>query len=67
MRGLSYVGGYHPQALFDEHVEEERKLFEASSMMESRKDRILFLGFQIAGLTNCLVYNEERRRFVSGN
>ena len=66
MQGLSYVGKYHPQALFAGHVEEERKLFEASSMMESRKERILFLGFRIARLTDCLVYDEERRRF-SGN
>ena len=35
--------------------------------MEFRKERILFLGFRIARLTDCLVYDEEHRRFVSGN
>ncbi|KAH6879816.1 hypothetical protein B0T10DRAFT_157169 [Thelonectria olida] len=64
MRGLVYADGYFPHGWFvDEKVDESKRYFELSSMVEERKDRILYLGYQIAVQQKWLTFDEATRRF----
>ncbi|KAH6885374.1 hypothetical protein B0T10DRAFT_94127 [Thelonectria olida] len=64
MRGLAYADGYFPHGWFiNEKIDESEKYFELSSMVEERKERILYLGYQIAAQQKWLTFDEATRRF----
>ncbi|KAF4124398.1 hypothetical protein GMORB2_5064 [Geosmithia morbida] len=60
MRGLVYTEDYYPIYWFrDSRVEEEEKFFEMTSMMETRKERILWLGRRLANHKRWLTWDGE--------
>jgi len=50
MRGFQWAERYFPEGWFDtdERIDDEEKHFEVPSMMEERRDRVLWLGARIA-------------------
>ncbi|KAJ2896494.1 hypothetical protein MKZ38_005482 [Zalerion maritima] len=66
MRGLVYTQGYYPADFFPESVDDEDKYFEAPCMMEYRKDRILYLGCDIARKSALLYYDKYSRMSAAG-
>ncbi|KAL6405596.1 Telomerase-binding protein-like protein [Ilyonectria robusta] len=64
MRGLIYVDDYYPKTWFDnEKVDEYEKYFELASMVNQRKERILYLGYKIAAQDKWLKFDPDSRRF----
>ncbi|KAM0253286.1 hypothetical protein ACHAQJ_007382 [Trichoderma viride] len=65
MRGLIYAEEYFPLKWFSgEAVEEDEKFFEQASMVDSRKERILWIGRQISSLNKWLIWDEESAKFT---
>ncbi|PTB40374.1 hypothetical protein M441DRAFT_90630 [Trichoderma asperellum CBS 433.97] len=65
MRGLIYTEEYFPVKWFaGEAVEEDEKYFEQALMVDSRKERILWIGKQISSLNKWLVWDEESAKFT---
>ncbi|GFP57415.1 telomerase-binding protein EST1A [Trichoderma asperellum] len=65
MRGLIYTEEYFPVKWFaGEAVEEDEKYFEQASMVDSRKERILWIGKQISSLNKWLVWDGESAKFT---
>jgi hypothetical protein len=65
MRGLIYAEEYFPLKWFSgEAVEEDEKYFEQASMVDSRKERILWIGRQISSLNKWLIWTEESAKFT---
>ncbi|KAL7925808.1 hypothetical protein ACQKWADRAFT_201439 [Trichoderma austrokoningii] len=65
MRGLIYTEEYFPLKWFaGEAVEEDEKYFEQASMVDSRKERILWIGKQISSLSRWLVWDGESAKFT---
>ena len=50
MRGFQWAERYHPDGWFDtdERIDDDDKYFEVPSMMEERRERVLWLGARIA-------------------
>lgn len=65
MRGLLYVEGYYPSDFFDGQVDDEEKFFELPSMMEIRRKRIIWLGFQLAKPGTNLQFDSTSQLFRS--
>ncbi|KAK4069273.1 hypothetical protein Trihar35433_5852 [Trichoderma harzianum] len=62
MRGLIYTEEYFPLKWFSgEVVEEDEKYFEQASMVDARKERILWIGRQIASVGKWLLWDENAR------
>lgn len=62
MRGLIYTEEYFPLKWFSgEAVEEDEKYFEQASMVDARKERILWIGRQIASVGKWLLWDENAR------
>ncbi|KAH6871336.1 hypothetical protein B0T10DRAFT_466745 [Thelonectria olida] len=59
MRGIIFTG-----LVCQREVDEDEKYFELSSMVEERKERILYLGYRIATHQKWLNFDESIRRFV---
>lgn len=60
MRGLIYTEEYFPLKWFSgEVVEEDEKYFEQASMVDARKERILWIGRQIASVGKWLLWDEN--------
>lgn len=65
MRGLIYTEEYFPLKWFaGEAVEEDEKYFEQASMVDSRKERILWIGKQISSLNKWLAWDPESAKFT---
>jgi hypothetical protein len=65
MRGLIYTEEYFPLKWFaGEAVEEDEKYFEQASMVDSRKERILWIGKQISSLNRWLIWDAESAKFT---
>ncbi|EHK45849.1 hypothetical protein TRIATDRAFT_132043 [Trichoderma atroviride IMI 206040] len=65
MRGLIYTEEYFPLKWFaGETVEEDEKYFEQASMVDSRKERILWIGKQISSLKRWLIWDGESAKFT---
>lgn len=65
MRGLIYTEEYFPLKWFaGEAVEEDEKYFEQASMVDSRKERILWIGKQISSLNKWLLWDGESAKFT---
>lgn len=65
MRGLIYTEEYFPLKWFSgEAVEEDEKYFEQASMVDARKERILWIGRRIASMNKWLRWNEESAKFT---
>ncbi|KAM0464708.1 hypothetical protein ACHAPV_002543 [Trichoderma viride] len=65
MRGLIYTEEYFPLKWFaGEAVEEDEKYFEQASMVDSRKERILWIGKQISSLNRWLIWDGESAKFT---
>ncbi|UKZ56726.1 hypothetical protein TrVGV298_010567 [Trichoderma virens] len=65
MRGLIYTEEYFPLKWFSgEAVEEDEKYFEQASMVDARKERILWIGRQIASLGQWLLWDSESAKFT---
>lgn len=64
MRGLIYAEDYFPNDWFsNEHVDEDEKYFELASMLNERKERILWLGHIIASMGKWLTWDSSKREF----
>ncbi|CAG9996048.1 unnamed protein product [Clonostachys byssicola] len=64
MRSLVYTEDYLPSQWFkDSKVEEDEKQFELASMVDQRKERLLWLGRRIASTGRWLTWNDTSRRF----
>ncbi|KAH6952398.1 hypothetical protein BKA56DRAFT_243701 [Ilyonectria sp. MPI-CAGE-AT-0026] len=64
MRGLIYVDDYYPKEWFtNEKIDEDKRYFELASMVDQRKERILYLGYKIAAHNRWLRFDTESRRF----
>ncbi|KAH6980507.1 hypothetical protein EDB80DRAFT_825953 [Ilyonectria destructans] len=64
MRGLIYVNDYYPKEWFtNEKIDEDERYFELASMVDQRKERILYLGYKIAAHGEWLKFDTESRRF----
>ncbi|OTA00664.1 hypothetical protein A9Z42_0009160 [Trichoderma parareesei] len=64
MRGLIYTEEYFPLQWFaGEAVEEDEKYFEQASMVDVRKERILWIGRQIASQGKWIIWKEESATF----
>lgn len=64
MRGLIYVEDYLPNDWFsNDKVDEDEKYFELASMIDERKERILWLGRQIAKSGKWLTWNDSTGQF----
>ncbi|KAL7904508.1 hypothetical protein GGI35DRAFT_484421 [Trichoderma velutinum] len=65
MRGLIYTEEYFPLNWFSgEAVEEDVKYFEQASMVDARKERILWIGRQISSVGQWLQWDEESSKFT---
>ncbi|UKZ82461.1 hypothetical protein TrVFT333_010250 [Trichoderma virens FT-333] len=65
MRGLIYTEEYFPLKWFSgETVEEDEKYFEQASMVDARKERILWIGRQIASVGKWLLWDEKSAKFT---
>ncbi|KAL7904318.1 hypothetical protein GGI35DRAFT_202752 [Trichoderma velutinum] len=68
MRGLIYTEEYFPLEWFSsEAVEEDEKYFEQASMVDARKERILWIGRQIANVGHWLLWDEENAKFTAAD
>lgn len=66
MKGLLWVDDYFPSDWFaNDKVDDDEKYFEAASMTDERKERILWLGVVLAKPGKWLVYDERMRQFSS--
>ncbi|KAL6866793.1 hypothetical protein J3F83DRAFT_761745 [Trichoderma novae-zelandiae] len=65
MRGLIYTEEYFPLEWFaGEAVEEDEKYFEQASMVDARKERILWIGRQIASQGKWIIWEGESAKFT---
>ncbi|KAK4239733.1 hypothetical protein C8A03DRAFT_42664 [Achaetomium macrosporum] len=68
LRGFSWVDRYFPDGWFvtDETIDDDDKYFEVPSMMEERRERVIWLGCRIAEREDgkWLRFNKETRRFA---
>ncbi|KAH6605269.1 telomerase-binding est1a [Trichoderma cornu-damae] len=65
MRGLIYTEEYFPPQWFSgEAVEEDEKYFEQASMVDARKERILWIGRRISVLNKWLIWDGESAKFA---
>lgn len=65
MRGLIYTEEYFPLNWFSgEVVEEDEKYFEQASMVDARKERILWIGRQISSVGQWLLWDAENSTFT---
>ncbi|KAL7812597.1 hypothetical protein V8C44DRAFT_63843 [Trichoderma aethiopicum] len=65
MRGLIYTEDYFPLEWFKgEAVEEDEKYFEQASMVDVRKERILWIGRQIASQGKWITWDEGTAKFT---
>lgn len=66
LRGLRYSDGYFPGHWFSsDKLEMDEKMFEMPSLADERRQRILWLGRQIAANGKWLQWDGETRRFSS--
>ncbi|KAK3312484.1 hypothetical protein B0H66DRAFT_525552 [Apodospora peruviana] len=64
MRGLLWVDMYFPSDWFsNDKIDDDEKYFEAASMSEERKERVLYLGCRIAARGKWLRYDSESHQF----
>lgn len=64
MRGLLYAEDYFPKDWFiNDKMDEDEKFFEFPSMVETRKERILSLGYRLATTGNWLIWDGAARQF----
>ncbi|KAK3304920.1 uncharacterized protein B0T15DRAFT_559038 [Chaetomium strumarium] len=68
LRGFSWVEHYFPDGWFvaDERIDDNDKYFEVPSMMEERRERVVWLGCRIAEREDgkWLRFDKETRRFA---
>ncbi|KAL7962332.1 hypothetical protein V8C34DRAFT_269991 [Trichoderma compactum] len=65
MRGLIYTEEYFPLNWFyGEAVEEDEKYFEQASMVDARKERILWIGRQVSSVGLWLLWDEASSQFT---
>jgi hypothetical protein len=62
MRGLLWADGYYPESWFD-NINEEEKHLEVASMVNERKERILWLACRIASAESWIYYDREAHQF----
>ncbi|KAI0203241.1 hypothetical protein F4808DRAFT_36463 [Astrocystis sublimbata] len=64
LKGLLFVDQYYPADWFsNERIDDEEKYFEMPSMVQVRKERILWLGYKIAQSGRGLTYDHDTSRF----
>ncbi len=67
MRGLLWTDKYLPDEYFKyERFDEEDKYFEVASMVEQRRERLLYLGCRIAQVGGGRYLRYENRAFLAG-
>ena len=64
MRGLIWVDGYYPKTWFaEDKLDDEERSVEVPSMIDVRKERILWLACNICKAGSWMSYNREKRQF----
>lgn len=63
LRGLLWTDGMFPESWFSEFSDDDEKLFEFPSMAEYRRERILWLGWQLAAHERWIQYDSTGKRF----
>lgn len=64
LNGLLYAQEYFPSNWFsDEKTDDDERYLEFASMMDDRRERILWLGRRLANLTRWLTWDEAQRKF----
>ena len=63
MRGLPWAETYFPSDWFSEPVDYDEQHFEMTSMMEERRERVLWLGVCLAKPEIWMVYDETKHQF----
>ncbi|KAI1379107.1 hypothetical protein F4677DRAFT_442836 [Hypoxylon crocopeplum] len=64
MKGLVWVDKYFPNDWFsNDKIDDDEKYFEVASMTDDRKERILWIGCQIARSRKWLTYDETSHQF----
>jgi hypothetical protein len=65
MRGLIYADGkYYPETWFtDDKLDDEERYLEVASMVDVRKERILWLAHHISRAGSWISYDREKRQF----
>jgi hypothetical protein len=63
-RGLLWTEKYFPADWFNnDKLDDDEKYFEVPSMTDIRKERCLWIGVQLSGVGDCLVYDKTARQF----
>ncbi|ELQ33997.1 hypothetical protein OOU_Y34scaffold00831g5, partial [Pyricularia oryzae Y34] len=65
MRGLVWAETAFPERQFKDAnvLDENERAFETPSMLEERRQRCLWLGYQVAQLKRWITYDSETKRF----
>ncbi len=64
MKGMLWVENYFPHDWFSNNkIDDDEKYFETASMIENRKERILWLGCRIAAHGKWLIYDDKLHQF----
>ncbi|KAI0398759.1 hypothetical protein F4802DRAFT_123306 [Xylaria palmicola] len=64
LEGLIFVDEYYPSDWFsNDKIDDDEKYFEMASMVNVRKERILWLGHKLARSGRGLTYNDQTNRF----
>ncbi|KAI1160979.1 hypothetical protein F5B18DRAFT_663493 [Nemania serpens] len=64
LKGLLFVDQYYPSDWFsNDKIDDDEKYFELASMIDVRKERILWLGYKIAQSKKGLTYDEHSNSF----
>lgn len=64
LRGLLWTEGLFPSDWFSlDKVDEDEKTFELPSMTEYRRERVLWLGWNLAAHNKWIVYDEQTKQF----
>lgn len=64
LRGLLWTGDLFPASWFrSDQVDDDEKSFEVPSMTADRRERVLWLGWNLAAHNKWLVYNNETHQF----
>lgn len=63
LRGLLWTDSLFPTDWFDNRVDEDEKSFELPSMTDTRRERVLWLGWNLASHGKWLIYDDESKQF----
>lgn len=63
LRGLLWTDSLFPPDWFNNEIDEDEKSFELPSMTEIRRERVLWLGWNLAAQGRWIVYDDQSKQF----